>query len=123
MVDGARHHTQRVHIKLGKPPRRHAGDPRCTVCRLAIPKPLCQPGQYPVSREGEDRPKLVGRRVDFTAAVIRQVVACQLTISSKIASGGSRLNTETLNQVVPTNLPNESQAQLQIGQAVTLGLR
>jgi hypothetical protein len=33
------------------------------------------------------------------------------------------LNAEALNQVLPSYLPHESQAQLQVGQAIALGLR
>lgn len=123
MVNGTRHDTQRVQIRLSKAPGSCAGDSRCTAGRLAITKPLCQPGQHPVSREGEDRPELFGRRVDFAAAVIGQVVAGELTIGGEIASGCGRFNAETLNQVLPAYLPDESQAQLQVGQAIALGLR
>ncbi|MNE47357.1 hypothetical protein D3C81_1699530 [compost metagenome] len=80
MVNGTGHDTQRVQIRLGKTPGRYAGDSWRTAGRLAITKPLCQPGQYPVNREGEYRPELLSRRVDFAAAVISQVVAGELAV-------------------------------------------
>lgn len=44
------------------------------------------------------------------------------SIQRKISGGCSRLNSKALDQILPTNIPNEAHAQLDKSQAITLWL-